>query len=274
MYTRCPSCRAEISFEPPANAASLPDGYKHKIKCPSCGVTIGVKIPRLDADAVQPTFTPANPNATPSETVFSAAPVAVTEKEAAKEMKKAKKSGGRGKSFFMFLISLLLVLVSGLGYLSVKGTIDVELLQGFQMFDGISPIALMISDMAAFKAASFDVSIGTGIVYLLPTILFLLSGISAIVSIICLAVGKYSKVFNLIFGLLICGAAICTLLYAPLYLLSAATEAGIEVEFSIGEYFKDIIANKMYLAFVGAGLGVLSFLFSLFFLGGKKQKAE
>ena len=61
MYTRCPSCRAEICFEPPANAANLPDGYKHRIKCPSCGVTIGVKLPNRDAIAsVQPTFTPAN----------------------------------------------------------------------------------------------------------------------------------------------------------------------------------------------------------------------
>lgn len=49
MYTRCPSCRAEISFEPPADAASLPDGYKHRIKCPSCGVTIGVKLPNRTA---------------------------------------------------------------------------------------------------------------------------------------------------------------------------------------------------------------------------------
>ena len=52
MYTRCPSCRAEISFEPPANMESLPDGYKHRIKCPSCGVTIGVKINKIQFKAV------------------------------------------------------------------------------------------------------------------------------------------------------------------------------------------------------------------------------
>jgi hypothetical protein len=60
MYTRCPSCRAEISFEPPVNATSLPDGYKHKIKCPSCGVTIAVKIPRLE-NTVQPVVVPQAP---------------------------------------------------------------------------------------------------------------------------------------------------------------------------------------------------------------------
>ncbi|MBO5776861.1 MAG: hypothetical protein J6R34_00255, partial [Clostridia bacterium] len=65
MYTRCPSCRAEISFEPPVHADSLPDGYKHKIKCPSCGVTIGVKIPRHEAVA-QPVYAPI-PNNAPIE---------------------------------------------------------------------------------------------------------------------------------------------------------------------------------------------------------------
>ena len=44
MFTKCPSCHTEISFEPPKNA---PAGYKHRLKCPNpnCGVTISVVIP-------------------------------------------------------------------------------------------------------------------------------------------------------------------------------------------------------------------------------------
>lgn len=262
MYTRCPSCRAEISFEPPANAASLPDGYKHKIKCPSCGVTIGVKIPRIDAEAIQPTFTPANPNAAPSETVFSAAPVPVSSKEAEKEMKKEKKSGGRGKNVFMLILSLLAVVVSCLGYLYTKGTLKVEIMAGLAIFDGISPIELLIKD-----AKSLFEDIPTAIITLLPTIFFLLAAIEVIVTVIGTAVNRYGKTFNLIWGLLIVGAAVCTLLQPVLY------GAALGIEVGIGDYFKGLIEDKAYLAFVGAGLGVLIFLCSLFCLGGKKKKA-
>ena len=73
MYTRCPSCRAEICFQVPDNAANLPDGYKHKIKCPNCGVKIAVRLPNRDAIAApQPTFMPQNPNAFPAEPVHTA----------------------------------------------------------------------------------------------------------------------------------------------------------------------------------------------------------
>lgn len=57
MYTRCPSCRSEISFDPPANKDSLPENYRHRIKCPSCGVTIGVKInqaPQILSQPIRP----------------------------------------------------------------------------------------------------------------------------------------------------------------------------------------------------------------------------
>ena len=44
MFTKCPSCHTEISFDAPKNA---PAGYKHRLKCPNpnCGVTISVVIP-------------------------------------------------------------------------------------------------------------------------------------------------------------------------------------------------------------------------------------
>ncbi len=59
MYTRCPSCRSEISFDPPANKDSLPENYRHRIKCPSCGVTIGVKINQNPQILSQPMSRPA-----------------------------------------------------------------------------------------------------------------------------------------------------------------------------------------------------------------------
>ena len=44
MYAKCPSCGAELSFLPPSNIESLPNGYKHRMRCPHCGVTFGVSI--------------------------------------------------------------------------------------------------------------------------------------------------------------------------------------------------------------------------------------
>ena len=46
MFTRCPSCKSEISFEPPENFEFLPNGYRHRLQCPNCGIAIGVSIPK------------------------------------------------------------------------------------------------------------------------------------------------------------------------------------------------------------------------------------
>lgn len=272
MYTRCPSCRAEISFEPPANAESLPDGYKHKIKCPSCGVTIGVRIPKTDSTAdIQPTFTPANPNAVSSEPVFVAAPPADFDAKAA--AKAAKKGGGRAKSAVMFIFSLLIVAVCCLGYLVNQKVIEIELLNGLSIFDGITPIAKMIENMADVKATWFDPGVTYALTYLLPSITFVLAGILAVVSLICCFVGKYSRVFGLIFGLLVFGGTVCTVLQGFFIGMLITAELGIDPP-SILDYLKGIIEDKNYLVFVGAGLGLLTFVLSLSFLGGKKKVAE
>ena len=98
MYTRCPSCRAEISFEPPANMESLPDGYKHRIKCPSCGVTIGVKINKIDTTPA--TLVQQAPAYTQPQTNFE--PVYANEEAAAVPQPKVKaKHSGIGRNVTM-----------------------------------------------------------------------------------------------------------------------------------------------------------------------------
>lgn len=255
MYTRCPSCRAEISFEPPANAANLPDGYKHKIKCPSCGVTIGVKIPKLDA-SVQPVFAPQNPNAVVSEPVYSASTTPI---EIASPVKKAY---GVGANVVLLLLSAILAIIGGLGYLVAKGTINVEIFSGFALFNGIS----VVEELA--KGLISTDNIPALIVYLLPTITMALAAINAVVGIVCAAVGKYSRVYNVIMGVLIGGASICTLLRNFLLPLTVN-----EVGLSISEYFEFLIEGELYLAFVAVGIGVLIMLLSLCFIAVKKKKA-
>ena len=272
MYTRCPSCRAEISFEPPANAASLPDGYKHKIKCPSCGVTIGVKIPRLDS-AVQPTFTPQNPNAVSSEPVYNAAPAETAEALVKTKAKKA--PYGRAANIFVLLFSAVLAVVLGLAYLVDTGSLKVDFLSGLAPFNPISPVVELINGM------EID-SIPALIIGLIPTITLALAVINAIVAIICCAVGTYSRVYNLIWGLLIlAGGLACLFQSTFMYMASPALLeklTGGEYNPSTLELFLlpviEIIESKLWVAFAVPGLGILSFLTSLFSLGVRRKKAK
>lgn len=271
MYTRCPSCRAEISFEPPVNAASLPDGYKHKIKCPSCGVTIGVKIPRLDS-AVQPTFTPQNPNAVSSEPVFNATPAETAEAPAKAKAKKA--PYGRAANIFVLLFSAALAVVLGFAYLVNTGSLKVDFLSGLAAFDPITPLLLIIEGAA-------DMEIIAIILALLPTITLALAVINAIVAIICCAVGTYSRVYNLIWGLLLLAGGVACL-FQSTFMFMAYPELLAELAGgytpSTLELFMlpvfEIIESGLYVAFAVPGLGILSFLTSLFSLGVRRKKAK
>ncbi len=274
MYTRCPSCRAEISFEPPANAASLPDGYKHKIKCPSCGVTIGVKIPRLDS-AIQPTFTPQNPYAVSPEPVFVEQPVSLVEIPAPAQEKK--KPYGRAANIFALLFSAILALVLGLAYLVNTGKIDFELLDFLAVYDPITPILYFL------EVGTAGLDIALVIVTLIPTITLGLAVVHAIVSIICCAVGTYSRVYNLLWGLLIFVGALASLLQSGfLLILAGATEAGVTpvqaLLYSVMMYLFDENANLILLdtwpVFLVPFFGFASFLTALCSLGVRRKKAK
>lgn len=260
MYTRCPSCRAEISFEPPANAANLPEGYKHRIKCPSCGVTIGVKIPRVDTTAtVYPTYNPQYPNTTSFEPVYQANAAAVPASYA--PVKKA----GTARNIVMLLFSLIFIAYSVIGYLVSNGTIELSsaLLGAFTITNGIGVWEIVITDGSNL----FNSGVLQGILTLVPLILFTVAGINALIAIICLFCKKYSRAYNLIASIVM-GACACLCLFLP-YLLM--TDAGLEV--AIGEYFTDyIIGGEQYLLLVCAILGVLQFIFSLIFLKSMKKK--
>lgn len=203
MYTRCPSCRAEICFQPPANAANLPDGYKHRIKCPSCGVTIGVKLPNRDAIAsVQPTFTPQNPNAYSPEPIYNAgaATVAQDDKQARREARalaNANKKTGLSRNIAMLVFAVLLLACSVVGYFVSQGNIDLEILGGLAFFDGVS----VLKDIAAngdTYSMLFDASIANGLLTVLPAIFFLATLLVAAIAIVSMFIKKYGRLLNLI----------------------------------------------------------------------------
>lgn len=265
MYTRCPSCRAEICFQPPANAANLPDGYKHRIKCPNCGVTIGVKLPGRDAIAqVQPTFAPQNQGAYSPEPVYNAGIAetvpadAAAAKSSSRAAAKAQKKTGRSRNVMIFIFAALLVVCSVLGYFFLQGDIDIMQMSGLVNYDGVTQLEMMAEDTTPF-ALLFEESVADGLVAVLPTIFFLGSILTAAIALIGFIAKKYSRLLNLILALGMLAVSLCIVLYP--FLLTGMDGAS-EI---MAEYFVNIIESEAYLIFAPAGIGVLHVLFAFIF---------
>ena len=276
MYTRCPSCRAEISFEPPVHADSLPDGYKHKIKCPSCGVTIGVKIPRHEAVA-QPGYAPI-PNNAPIEQNYNT-PLVEDNSSAFEEAiaPAKKKKFGRAASAFAMIWALLLTGFFVVAYLANTSILPANpILAGLEKFDIISTI------IAWCKPGAFADQWATDRLATMwnfvPAATLLFAFIHFIVSFSCLCAGKYSKGYNVIWTLILFAGAAATWLLGPLVAITAQNYAGNAGEEILG-YIKGFMADEAWLALIVLpALGFISFLTSLCSLGvknpNKRRKAK
>lgn len=268
MYTRCPSCRAEISFEPPANMESLPDGYKHRIKCPSCGVTIGVKINKIDTQATQ-LVQPAPAYNQPS--TFDPVGFDTEENVAADTKKKADKRSGVGQNVTMMIMSLIFIAISVVGYLVNCEKIDNELF-GIALFDGISYWVDLFQGADGLKLF-FDGGFLSGILAILPMILTGLAVVNFITALVSACGKKYSRAYNLISSILIAAVAIGMVYHNILRDLLS-----IDGDLSIIEYFLKAIEDQYYMIFASAGLGVLQLILGLCFLASlerdKKNKKE
>ena len=263
MYTRCPSCRAEISFEPPANMESLPDGYKHRIKCPSCGVTIGVKINKIDTTPA--TLVQQAPAYTQPQTNFE--PVYANEEAAAVPQTKVKaKHSGIGRNVTMMIMSLLFVALSVVGYLVNAGTIKTDLF-GISWFDGITYWNMLIQDADAFSLLFSDV-LG-GILTIIPMILFTLAGINFVVALVSACGKKYGRAYNLIMSIVLAAGAI-VLMFRP-FLADLVTDKTL-YEGNILAFFLNTIEGQQYMFFVSAGLGLLQLILGLCFCKSLKRK--
>ena len=258
MYTRCPSCRAEISFEPPANMESLPDGYKHRIKCPSCGVTIGVKINKIDTTPA--TLVQQAPAYTQPQTNFE--PVYPNEEAAQVPQTKVKaKHSGIGRNVTMMIMSLLFIALSVVGYLVNAGTIGNDLF-GISWFDGISYWNMLIQDVNAFSIL-FDNVLG-GILTIIPMILFTLAGVNFIVAFVSACGKKYGRAYNLIMSIVLAGLAIFMVFY-PFICFNTEGE-------ELLPYLLGIVDTQEYTLFASAGLGLLQLILGLCFCKSLKRK--
>ena len=296
MYTRCPSCRAEICFQVPDNAANLPDGYKHKIKCPNCGVKIAVRLPNRDAIAApQPTFMPQNPNAFPAEPVHTA-PVdtAPVDEKAAKRQARAaaaaNRKSGRSRNVMIFIFAALLLVCSLLGHFfadqggatmeDIMGDIMGEtgsseeltagdFLSALSAFDGVGMLEDIAGDemTAEYIKAIFEENVADGLVTVLPIIFFLGTLLTAALALVGFIVKKYPRLIHLILALGLLAVSACILFHPFLF-----SNAG-ELELDLAQYFMETVIGDMnFLLLAPAAIGVLHTLFALIFLKSLKKK--
>lgn len=296
MYTRCPSCRAEICFQVPENAANLPDGYKHKIKCPNCGVKIAVRLPNRDAIAApQPTFMPQNPNAFPAEPVHTA-PVeaAPADEKAAKRQARAaaaaNRKSGRSRNVMIFIFAALLLVCSLLGHFfadqggatmeDIMGDIMGEtgsseeltagdFLSALSAFDGVGMLEDIAGDemTAEYIKAIFEENVADGLVTVLPIIFFLGTLLTAALALVGFIAKKYPRLIHLILALGLLAVSAC-ILFQP-FLFSYAGE----LELDLAQYFMETVIGDMnFLLLAPAAIGVLHTLFALIFLKSLKKK--
>ena len=296
MYTRCPSCRAEICFQVPDNAANLPDGYKHKIKCPNCGVKIAVRLPNRDAIAApQPTFMPQNPNAFPAEPVHTAPvdTVPVDEKAAKRQARAAaaaNRKSGRSRNVMIFIFAALLLVCSLLGHFfadqggatmeDIMGDIMGEtgsseeltagdFLSALSAFDGVGMLEDIAGDemTAEYIKAIFEENVADGLVTVLPIIFFLGTLLTAALALVGFIAKKYPRLIHLILALGLLAVSAC-ILFQP-FLFSYAGE----LELDLAQYFMETVIGDMnFLLLAPAAIGVLHTLFALIFLKSMKKR--
>ncbi|MDE5601930.1 MAG: hypothetical protein K2J16_05475 [Clostridia bacterium] len=275
MYTKCPSCRAELSFLPPPNPESLPEGYKHRIRCPHCGVTIGVKINKVDVQATYPNGYPqAAPQsaptypAQPQQQPQTFAPKSSTKAAVQEEVEeKPKKKTGRLRNIVIMVLSLIFILLTTIPYaLKDPSKLPSWAVGPLQDFNGISGWAALINNFAEFKsqfAGDGFKEIMLRVVYLFPMFVFTLSGISFILALLGFVFKKYVRIINLIFGILIGGMAV-TILFCPQII------SGMPIK----EYFQSILNLNGVMYFACAGLGIIYFVFTILFMKSMKKKVK
>ena len=245
MYTRCPSCRAEISFEPPRNLANLPQGYKHRIRCPNCGVTISVKMPDSTAVAkTAPTYSYQDPDQQGYDEIRMGEGT-VQNKGEARDITKAKKKSMvkkcRPRSAIMLIFSLIFVAINVLAYLNVT----IPYFDTYATyFNGIGVIESIIKDASGF-AAGFqggDLIALVGTIYaLIPALIFVLAGLVALMNLIGLIIGKYGKTFNIIMILIVLLASVAFLVVP--YIAISKGFAGEGASFTFKDLFNAILGK-------------------------------
>lgn len=266
MYTRCPACRSEIAFEPPANMASLPDDYKHRIKCPSCGVTIGVKLNKIERQPVRNDYADLQPLEEISEP--SQQVVTVPERSV------AKKSTGAGKNAILMIISLLVLAYNVVGFLFLEGIIPFDdedklmqiyfnVVNVYGVYgNGIMAIYNLIrspgSILSAFAGVQEFLIVLSS---LLSCLMVIMAFVTFLVSFISLCAKNYNaRVFY----------AVWSVLFFVLYAFSVFGCLLIDWEWDEGVTLADKFLALGYMSYAMVGLSLLQMILALCFVKSPK----
>lgn len=305
MFTKCPSCHTEISFDPPKNA---PAGYKHRLKCPNpnCGVTISVVIPskqpveqtaNASASSQQqytnhavggvapqqqfpPQYAPYPPQYPPYQYVpyngYAPQPYPApypypqmqqpAQSEGANEPEKTGRwSGSLPKSIIMLVLSLAFVLFHIIGYLVSKGIIDLKVENSFSYINGITYLSELIAKGADVLR---NVKWYITLINFFSILSFLIACISVVVNLIVAITARYGK-----------GVGLTNMIFAAITFISSILIAVIEyldiVKISSGFDPSIIISSFAKVenlgVFLNIILGVIDLALSLvfFFLKAK-----
>lgn len=275
MYTRCPGCRAEIHFEPPADLASKPPGYRHRIKCPCCGATIGVRINTVDAVSTAEARASVQQTAPVEQTEPMQISADTTETPVVTEQAETNvrtKKSGIGRNVLMMLFSLVFVALTVVGYLVNKGTIKAtsEWLLALRYFDGISPIEVLIKNMDGFKAlkplqAAF---------YLLTSGIFVFACVNFIVALVSAIGKKYGRAYNIVMSALLAVGAIACLFRPYLTGEYMVYNGPVEEGFDMVGFLSDARGPLLYMLIIVAVFGLLMLAFSLIFIKSLERKPK
>ncbi len=274
LYTKCPACKSEIAFEPPKNIANLPEDYKHRIKCPSCGVTIGVRLNVIDRQPVRDTSLTLQPIDDSYALQPSQYDGAQTDTVPARSVDKPAKKKGTIRNIVMMLFGLLFLALGIVSYLVIKGTIGIgERSYGFEYINGVGGWETLFKHFDAFKGA-FEFDTVYGIMGIMPMISFTLAFVTFIVALVSACGKKYGRAFNLIWAIIVFAVGV-VVIFAPMIqtqiYISTIPESG---TLTFGEYFKGLFEDKAYCIFAPMVLGLLQLVFSILFLKSLEKNRE
>ncbi len=252
MYTRCPLCKEEIRFVPPENIDELPEDYRHIIRCPNCYAKLGVKLKSTVAER--------------------GGAIAETSEDKPEAPVKKRRAIYIVKNLFMTVFSLAFIIFSVLCYMSIKGLFD-----GGNEFNSIyNGIYLweLIFTYPEYFAQSFGLDAFWAFTELIPLFLFTFACINLIVSVICAACKKYGKIYNLIFGAIICALSVTIFFIPYINILNVAKKVGAASSMSLASYLKSLINPQYTTIFFAPAIGLAQFIAAIVFLFPTKRKAD
>lgn len=179
------------------------------------------------------------------------------------------------KNLIMATLSLVIVVMNIVGYLSIKGVF-----QGGNEFNGLyNGLYLweLIFTQPDYFAQSFQIDAGWAFSELIPLILFSFALINFIAFTIGSIVRRYSSLYSVTAGIFTCAFCLALLFVPFINIVKGAHFTEAESMMTLSEYFK-YLSNPQYATIIiPPVIGILQLIFAAVFcirFGKKREKKE